>query len=131
MLQKILNYPPLPALLLRFGLAVIFTYAAVAAFIDPREWIGFLPPVLTSIVPAEILLQIFSVIELLLAAWLLSGIYVRFAALFAALMLGGIVMSNFQLFSISFRDIALIFAALALAVMKEPNKTEFAQGIDK
>lgn len=117
MLKKILEYPQLSALLIRIGLAIVFTYAAVASFINPREWIGFLPPLLTSIFPAEILLQIFSVVELLLAAWLLSGVYVRWAALLAALMLAGIVVSNFQLFSISFRDIALIFAALALASM--------------
>ncbi|HEX6462202.1 MAG TPA: DoxX family membrane protein [Candidatus Saccharimonadales bacterium] len=117
MFQKIINYPQLPSLLIRIGLAIIFTYAAVASFVSPREWIGFLPQPLTAIFPAEILLQIFSVVELLLAAWLLSGVYVRFAALFAAFMLAGIVVSNFQLFSISFRDIALIFAALALAAM--------------
>jgi len=121
MLKKLLNYPLLPALLLRIGLAVVFTYAAVSSFISPREWVGFLPPLLTQLIPAEILLRIFSIIELLLSAWLLSGVYVRLAGLFAALMLGGIVVSNFQLFSISFRDIALIFTALALVVMKEPQ----------
>ena len=124
MFQKVINYPQLPSLLIRIGLAIIFTYAAAASFVSPREWIGFLPPFLTSILPAELLLQTFSIIELLLAAWLLSGMYVRFAALCAALILGGIVVSNFQLFSISFRDIALIFAALALATMKTDSLKE-------
>lgn len=109
-------------LLLRIGIAVVFLYAAISAFIDPNEWIGFLPPLITENFKAETVLHIFSVIELVLAAWLLSGAYVRWAALFAAAMLSGIVVSNFSIFQISFRDIAIIFAALALAAMPEAEQ---------
>jgi len=108
-----------PMLLVRMGLAVVFLYAAISSFLDPREWLGFLPPFLTSLVDGEILLKVFSVYELLLAAWLLSGVYVRYAGLLCAATLAGIVVSNFSLFAISFRDIGLMLAALALAVGKE------------
>lgn len=106
-------------LLIRIGLGVVFVYAAVSSTLSPNEWIGYLPPVLTALFPAEILLKVFSVYELILAAWLLSGVYVRYAGLLVALTLAGIVASNFSLFAISFRDIGLIFAALALVVYDE------------
>lgn len=106
-------------LLVRIGLAIVFLYAAVSSFLDPREWLGFLPPFLTRIIDGELLLKVFSVYELLLAAWLLSGVYVRYVGLLCAATLAGIVVSNFSLFAISFRDIGLMFAALALASSKE------------
>ena len=109
----------LAPLFLRLGLAVVFLYAAISSFISPNDWVGYLPGFVKSIVPATVVLGVFSVIELLLVAWLLSGVYVRFAALACVALLLGIVISNFSLLPISFRDIGLIFAALALAVMKD------------
>lgn len=106
-------------LCLRLGLATVFLYAAVASTLDPKEWIGYLPAILTDNLPGELLLKIFSVYEVVLAVWLLSGVYVRYAALLCAATLVGIVTSNFSLLPISFRDIGLIFAALALAVFPE------------
>jgi hypothetical protein len=44
---------------------------------------------------------------------------IRYAALVTAAMLAGIVLANFDLFAITFRDIALIFAALALAALSK------------
>jgi hypothetical protein len=117
MLRKLLDQPNVPELLLRAGLAVILLYAAIDSLVDPREWVGYLPAVLTRLVPGEVALKFFSVYELSLAAWLLSGVYVRWAALLTAATLVGIIVANFELFSITFRDIALIFAALALAVL--------------
>lgn len=110
------------ALLLRIGIAIVFLYAAIGGFIDPTEWIGFLPPIITEHFDAEVVLHIFSVFELVLAAWLLSGVYVRWAALAAAAMLTGIVVSNFGIFQIAFRDIAIIFAALALAALPDNDQ---------
>lgn len=107
----------LPALLLRFGLATIFLYAAISSFVDPNEWIGYFPAFITDNLPANTLLKFFSVYELVLAAWLLSGVYIRWAALLCAATLWGIVLANFELFQITFRDIALIFAAAALALL--------------
>lgn len=111
--------PRLGALLLRAGLAIVFMYAAIASFANPQDWVGYLPSVLTDHISGTLLLKFFSAYELALAAWLLSGVFIRYGALLAAVTLGGIVVANFSLFLITFRDIALIFAALALAVMDE------------
>lgn len=118
-LSKLLDRPGLPALLLRLGLAVVLLYAAIGSFVAPREWIGYLPAFLTDIIDGDILLNLFAVFELALAAWLLSGTHTRYAALVTAVMLAGIVLANFDLFAITFRDIALIFAALALAALSK------------
>lgn len=112
----------LAPLLLRVGLATVFLYAAVSSLVSPREWIGYLPPVLTSHISGFTLLKFFSVYEFALAAWLLSGVYARYAGLLCAATLAGIVVSNFSLFAISFRDIGLVFAALALALSPEDSK---------
>lgn len=109
----------LAPLLLRLGLATMFLYAGVSSLADPRGWIGFLPSVLTDHVSGFTLLKFFAAYEFALAVWLLSGVYVRYAGLLCAATLGGIVVSNFSLFAISFRDIGLMFAALALAVSKD------------
>jgi uncharacterized membrane protein YphA (DoxX/SURF4 family) len=114
----------LTGLLLRTGLAIIFLYAAVSSFINPQDWVGYLPGMLTDRISSDILLKIFSVYELLLATWLLSGIYVRYAAVACAATLAGIVVFNFELFAITFRDIALIFAALALASIGGEDTTK-------
>jgi len=117
--EKIRDNRQITPLLLRIGLATMFLYAAISSFLDPREWVGYLPAMLTSRFDAETVLRFFSVYELILATWLLSGVYVRYAALLCAATLAGIVVTNFSLFAISFRDIGLIFAALALAAYKE------------
>ena len=105
--------------LLRLGLTVIFSYAAISSLVNPQDWVGYLPGMLTDHIPGTTLLHFFSVYEIGLAVWLLSGIYVRYAALLCAMTLAGIVVSNIHLFAITFRDIAIIFSALALAALPE------------
>lgn len=120
-------------LLLRLGLATVFLYAAIAGTLNPREWIGYLPPLLTDRFDAELLLKFFSIYELALALLLLSGLYVRYVGLLCALTLVGIVVSNVGLLAISFRDIGLAFAALALAFTdaKAPlNKTKRSRKLE-
>ncbi len=109
------------SILLRIGLAVIFGYAAISSFKNPQDWIGYLPHILSNHFDKHTLLKIFSVYELILAVWLISGKYLKYAALLATLTLAGIVTSNFHLFAITFRDIALIFAALALFSLNWDN----------
>jgi uncharacterized membrane protein YphA (DoxX/SURF4 family) len=115
--RTIITHETTPLWLLRLGLATVFIYAAISSFIDPSEWIGYLPPILVTYFDSDMLLRVFSVYELGLAVWLVSSIYTRYAALLCAITLLGITASNFTLFAISFRDIGLLLAALALAVM--------------
>jgi uncharacterized membrane protein YphA (DoxX/SURF4 family) len=120
MIWQTIKKQNISAWLLRIGLAVVFLYAVISATLNPSDWVGFMPSFATKIVEAATLLKIFSVFELFLSLWLLSGLYTRYAALVTAVALAGIVFTNFSLFAISFRDIGLIFAALALAAMKDP-----------
>ena len=110
-----------PSLLLRAGLAFVFIYVSIAAFITPDNWVGFLPQMVTKHYSATTLLDIFGVFQLALAAWLLSGIYVKYAAWLTVLVLGGIIVSTPSQFLITFRDVGLLFAALALSFMPEPK----------
>lgn len=102
------------SLILRIALAFVFLYASVSSFISPNDWIGYMPRFMRGIVPDQLLLGGFSVAEIGLSAWLLSGLYVKYAALLAAAMLGGIVVLNPALLPITFRDVGLFIAALAL-----------------
>jgi len=114
-----LNKVKLAKLVLRFGLAVVFAYAAVASFVSANDWIGYLPHFATNIVPAPVLLKVFSAYELLLALWLVSGKYMRYAGIVAALTMVGIIVSDATLFAITFRDVAIGTGAVALAILAD------------
>jgi uncharacterized membrane protein YphA (DoxX/SURF4 family) len=107
------------SLLLRIGLAIVFLYAAVASFLEPGTWIAFLPSFLTNIIPAGPLLTIFSIYEIIVAVWLMSGRKIFYAAAIASLTIVGIISSNLSFLDIVFRDFAILFAALALAVLEK------------
>lgn len=113
-----INKESLPSLLLRLGLAFVFGYAAISSLLSPNDWIGYLPKILTTILPSDALLKGMSIYEIALAGWLLVGRQTQYAAIVAALTLAGITVTNIGLIVISFRDIGLTFAALALASME-------------
>ena len=111
------NKVKLAKLVLRLGLIAVFLYAAVASFVTPIDWIGYLPQ--TKMVPAPLLLKIFSAYELLLALWLLSGKYLRYAGALSALTMLGIIVADAKLFAITFRDVAIATGAVALALLSD------------
>jgi uncharacterized membrane protein YphA (DoxX/SURF4 family) len=104
-------------LLLRLGVAFAFLYAAIDAFVQPSDWLDYLPSFALKIAPALTLLHVFGVIEILLALWLLSGYKIVIPAALAALMLVAIVFFNMPVFQLLFRDLSIAAASLALAVM--------------
>jgi len=108
------------SLLLRVGIAFSFLYAAVQSFRDPTSWIGFLPIWLEDAVAPfmglEMVLMVFSVVEIIVAVWILSGWRGTLSGLVAAGMIGGIVGTNLGALDILFRDIPIFFAALAYAL---------------
>jgi hypothetical protein len=84
---------------------------------SPAEWAGYLPQFLTSHVTGNGLVYVFATYELLLALWLLSGRYLRLAAGLTAMTLTGIILTNLPAFqTITFRDVPMVFMALALLV---------------
>ena len=70
---------------------------------------------MTKAVSASVLIiKFFAVYELVLATWLLTGKYVKYAAALSALTLAGIVVTNPSQLLTTFRDIGLAFMAIAL-----------------
>ena len=108
--------------ILRWGLAFVFFYAAVAALLSPADWVAFLPGTLATASYARLLLSAFSIYELVLAVFLFWGKKVYWSSLLATITLGGIVVTNFQEMSIVFRDIGLALSALALFEMSRQDK---------
>ncbi len=94
------------------GLAFSFLYAGIASLITPNDWVGYLPSFITS--SRMELLKVFSVFEIGLGLWLLSGRYLKYTAAMSALTLAGAVAFNSGLFIVTFRDVGLILASMAL-----------------
>jgi uncharacterized membrane protein YphA (DoxX/SURF4 family) len=111
-----LNKAQLAPFLLRLGLAIVFAYAAISSLMHPDQWVGYLPSFIARTHDATNILRLFSVMEIGLAVWLLSGKFVRYAALLTTAMLAGIIVAQPGDLIITFRDIGLLFMALALAV---------------
>jgi len=103
---------------LRAGLALVFLYAAISSFLNPSSWIGFIPLFLRNLVDANLLLTLFSIYEIILGVWLLSNRAIFYASLLSALTMLGIIISNFGALDIVFRDIAILFSAIALMVLE-------------
>jgi hypothetical protein len=101
-------------IILRWGLAFCFFYAAVASLRHPQDWVGFFPMFVRNMVPDKLLLTGFSIFEIVLAGWLFWGKKLLWAAVLAALSLAGVTLANLDSFDIVFRDVGLFFAALAL-----------------
>ncbi|MCL4357544.1 hypothetical protein M1512_01450 [Patescibacteria group bacterium] len=99
---------------LRLGLALVFIYAGVGSLLHPYEWIAYLPGFLTRHFAALTLIKLFAVFELLLAAWLLSGKLIKYCGIVCGSTLVLIVLFNLSQLIITFRDIGLVFMALAL-----------------
>lgn len=108
---------------LRLGVSFAFLFPAINAVFDPYSWIGYFPVFLRGIVPDAALLHIFGVVEVILAIWILSGRRVFYPSLVCAGMLFLIVVLNLGDFQVLFRDIPIMFMALALAVMHRPSRT--------
>lgn len=102
------------SLALRLGIAFTFFYAALAALLNPLAWVGFFPFWLRGILPSEILLNGFSVYEIGLALWLMTGYKLRWSSVLAAASLAGVTVFNLGVMDIVFRDVGLTLAALAL-----------------
>lgn len=110
-----MNNPKLVVFFLKLSIASVFIYASIAATLQPNNWIGYLPQFARSLAPASLLLLGFSFYQITLSLWLLSGWKTFYAAVLAALTLLAIMGVNLGQIDILFRDVAIFFAALALA----------------
>ena len=117
MINRLGSNAGLAQMLLRLGLAFVFGYAGLASLLQPLDWAGYLPGFIAHVIDPVTAIKIVGVYELALAIWLLSGKCIRYSAGLAVLTLGGIIISNLNVFIITFRDIGLLCAALALALL--------------
>lgn len=109
------------AWMLRIGLAFVFLYAAVSSLRHPVLWAAFLPTFLTERITGATLVTYFSIYEVALTLWLLSGRFTRYVAALCFLTFGGIVLANPSQLLTTFRDIGLAFMALALFFLSQPT----------
>ncbi|HSX33285.1 MAG TPA: hypothetical protein VLF91_03040 [Candidatus Saccharimonadales bacterium] len=105
------------SLVLRVGLAFVFLYAAISALLHPLVWIGYVPNMVAKVVDPKAVLNLMSVIQIGVAAWLIFGKAVRYAGALAVLLLGGIILGNLNNLVITFRDIGLLLAAIAVVLL--------------
>ena len=114
-------------IILRWGLAFVFFYAAIASLLNPNNWTGYMPEFVNAILPQRLLLVIFSFYEIVLAALLFVGRKLQWVSLVSVITLATITVSNVAVFEVTFRDVGLAMASLALweLVRKEKiNETE-------
>lgn len=102
----------------------MFFYAAYGSFAQPDSWIGYFPLWMRDLIPGAVLLPAFSVVEIAAGIWLLTGKALKIAALVSGAMLAGIVVFNLSLFDVIFRDVGLVFAALALFSLAQSQKKQ-------
>jgi uncharacterized membrane protein YphA (DoxX/SURF4 family) len=104
--------------LVRATVAFAFLYPPFDALTDPYAWIGYFPAFLTDFVAPHgvLLLHAFGIVEVALAVWIIVGRRIRIPALMCAGLLIFIIAFNLQQFPVLFRDLAIVFAALALTV---------------
>lgn len=113
-----MNEKHLLSLLLRVGIAFPFLYVALISLFSPELYLNYLPSFLRYGSTSDYaLLFAFNIAEILIAVWLLIGYRIIIPALISLVMLMAITLFNLPLFHILFRNVSIIFAALALAVM--------------
>jgi len=109
----------LATLLLRVGLGFGFLYAGIAGLVQPDDWAGFVPDFVKAVDPAQFSVTAFSVFQVIIALWLLSGKRIFYAAIAASLSMLAITITNLDVFLIVFRDVVIFFAAMALAALSK------------
>jgi len=102
---------------LRTGIGIVFLYAAIASTLNPTSWQGFIPYFITNILPASLFLKFFSLYQLILFLWLISGKKIAYVGVLSTITLIGIIIFNINQLEIVFRDVAIIFATIALTIL--------------
>src|SRR3989338_1315365 len=102
--------------ILRIGLAFALLYPAIDSIFFTNSWLGFFPAFVIKSSPIDIvaLAIIFSLVEIVVALWLLFAKDPLYPALLIFIILVSIVILNYNTFDILFRDVSIAFMALAL-----------------
>lgn len=109
------NSQELVPVILRLGLAVVFAWFGLQQLIDPSTWTAFVPAFTTNPwISAETLILLNGWMEVMGALLLLTGLWLRPAALILGLHMLFIAMETGG--AIGMRDFGLTVACLALAL---------------
>lgn len=107
------------SLILRLGLAFVFLYAALFVSINATTGEHYVPNFVRQIIPIQIFLLFFTIYEILLSFWLISGKFIKYSALFAALTIFSITAFNIADFHTLFRNVCIFATAVALITFPE------------
>ncbi len=102
-----------PALALRIGLGVVFSYAGIMSFVAPENWVGFIPPWVGKIIDPPTFLYIHAAFELILGLAFIIGLYLPLTALLAFFNMSAILLF-FGVDEVTFRDFSILMSSLAL-----------------
>jgi len=117
MINKIMVYEKYVPYLLRIGVASAFFYPPISAYFNPDAWIWFVPDFVAIFISKELFLNLFGIVELVIAFGILFLKNPTIPALAASGLLASIIVLDSQAFDIVFRDIAILLSALAIAAM--------------
>lgn len=103
-------------MILKIALAYSLVRPAVAGFINPDAWIGFIPQFVSEIVPVTTFLIIFGVVEIILGLLIISMKDIFYPSILAGLLILSIILFNLSQSDIIFRDVAILGIVIALAL---------------
>lgn len=114
----LLNNNSIAKYLLRVGLAFVYVYASIEIYLHPANFLKYIPDCILHYISKDLFLDIFGVVEIALALWLLSGWKGHVPSLLSVFFMVGIVAFNMEHFQVLFRNVAIAFGALALVVLE-------------
>jgi uncharacterized membrane protein YphA (DoxX/SURF4 family) len=103
-------------LLLRIGLGGVFLWFGIDKFFHGSAWQHYIPGWFPMLIPAPTFIFLLGVVETIVGAFVLFGLFTRIAAVVAALMLIPIIIS-LGYNEIGVRDFGLLFLALGVSVL--------------
>lgn len=110
--------PATASLLLRLALGVPFLAFGIGKFTDAASWVGYIPPWMTPLLPMSewTFLIVVGIMECVLGALLILGLWTRIVAVLTALHLLAVVITLGPN-DLAFRDATMLTTALALAAL--------------
>ena len=115
--------------ILRFGIAGTYLYSGYDLFLHPRSWTQFVPywfsQVITTLISLDVFIRVQGIVELAIAlallAWFLPRSWVWIAVFISSFEFAAILLF-FGVDLVTFRDIGLLGASLALLFLLAPQK---------
>ena len=107
--------------LLRFGVAFVFLYASISAFINPIPWLAYFPDFMRDWKIDDILLITWGGAELIIGLWILSGKKIFLPSIAAAGLMFGIFITDFHTMNIIFRNVCILCTSISLAIISNPH----------